>query len=744
MGLGDLVVKKLKVATGIFWVEIPEANLRLLCGCPADSVKHMMKKGLIVTEEKQGVSFESGPNAILLSDLLIQNGRFANLAEFPVLQMLYRQGLILPNHPNNTGIKPMLIGSQEQLNAQSEYIYRGNYGLTSIEEIVETGVSEEEAAEMFRLKKRFAFDHIRKTEELLGMTVVDHEKTEIMNGVFIERKRVNVFEISYQSESVIIDLNLATQEVYEPAYKLGFYDIQPEYFSIIHSGDGDGWDIYRPCMASILTWQGKIYLIDAGPNVLNSLHALGIGMSEVEGIFQTHAHDDHFNGLTALLRSDHKIKHFATPLIRASVIKKFAALTSIDENLFYRYFDVQELKPGQWNNIEGLEVKAVNSPHPIETTIMYFRALWGEGYKTYAHLADITSFDVLEGMITDDASKSGITRDYFNQIKQEYLTPVCLKKIDIGGGLIHGCASDFEDDPTPKKVLSHTALELNDTEKELGESATFGMKDVLIPASKDFIKSKALQYFQTYFHSVPTYELNMLLNCPMVTFNPGTIIISKGEENKNIYFILSGILEFIDIELGINNKLTAGSLAGELSGISGTVTTGTYRSASYVKAIEIPTQLYTEFLKRNQKFDSVINNIEKRQFLAKSWLFGERLSCPMRNFISQDMTLESFDKGQSLPDGKGLFMLEQGEIIIYSRQQAIETVKIGSFFGEESIIYNQAKLFTAQASQPSSVYRIPAQLIEDIPVVQFKLFEVLKKRQSVIENHTKSPINTGT
>ncbi|MCG6538121.1 MAG: hypothetical protein L7F78_26260, partial [Syntrophales bacterium LBB04] len=62
-------MRKLKVSTGIYWVEIPEAKLYILCGCPADSVKHLMKKGLIISEEKNGVGFETGPNAILLSEV---------------------------------------------------------------------------------------------------------------------------------------------------------------------------------------------------------------------------------------------------------------------------------------------------------------------------------------------------------------------------------------------------------------------------------------------------------------------------------------------------------------------------------------------------------------------------------------------------------------------------------------------------------------------------------------------------
>ncbi len=112
-------MKKLKVTNGVYWVEIPEADLFILCGCPADSVKHLMKTGHIVEREKNGVPAQTGPNAILLSDTTMQHGSFSNLAEFPVLQMLYLQGMILPGHPNNTGRKPMLIGLEDQVRSQS-------------------------------------------------------------------------------------------------------------------------------------------------------------------------------------------------------------------------------------------------------------------------------------------------------------------------------------------------------------------------------------------------------------------------------------------------------------------------------------------------------------------------------------------------------------------------------------------------------------------------------------------------
>ena len=696
----DWKMKKIKVTTGVYWVEFPAAKLYVLCGCPADSVKHLMKRGLIIPVEKNGVFFETGPNTILLSDVSLQQEQFSNLAEFPVLQMLYRQGLILPNHPNNTGEKPLIVGSEDQIRAQVEYIYRGNYGLISTEEIMQAGISEDAAYDMMRLKRRFAFGNIRKTEELIETRIVRDEAVELRNGVFIQRKGINIYEFKYEGETITVDINLTGKEEYEAPYQLGYHEIRREYFSVIHSGEGDGWDINRPCMASILTFQGKIYLIDAGPNITYSLRALGIGVNEIEGVFNTHAHDDHFNGLPILMRADHKIKYFATPLVSSSVMKKLSSLLTMKEEVFSNYFDIQHLALDVWNNIEGLEVKPVLSPHPLETSIFFFRTLWEDGYKTYAHLADITSFKVLEDMVTDEPSENGISREYCDKNKKIYLTPADLKKIDIGGGLIHGNAEDFREDKTKRILLSHTALELTNTQKEIGGSAVFGMADVLISSDQDYTKSIAFMNLQTFFPEAPKHELRMLLNCPVETFNPGTIMIGQGIINEFIFLILSGEAEFIVSEHDILNRLASGFIAGELSGILGLASPGTYRTLSFVKTLKIPCELYSKFLQRNNLFNDLKENIDKRILLQNSWLFGEMLSSRIKNGIAEQMECFSYSADQKLPVvPDNLYLLKNGEVEIYSGGKIIETIGSGGFFGADLILFEAAQQLEGSCHQ---------------------------------------------
>ena len=729
-------ISKIQVSKGLFWIEVPEIDLRIMCACPADSVKHLMKRGLIVARAKNGVPYETGPNAILLSDVSVQNGFFSNLAEFPVLHMYYRQGMMLPGHPNNTGIKPLLIGSEEQVKAQMQYIYRGNYGLISEEEIIATGISPETAAEMMRLKLKFRFGKIKPTAELLDSLVVGNEAVEIRNGLFIRRLRLNLFEFQYQGEYVTADLNLMPHEAYEAPYPLGFHKINREYFAIIHSGEGNGWDINRPCMSSIIVFQGKLYLVDAGPNILHSLKALGVGVNEIEGIFQTHAHDDHFAGLTALMRSDHRIKYFAVPLVRATVINKLAALASLKEENFKKYFEVYDLKIEAWNSLNNLEVKPIFSPHPTETTIFIFRTIGKNGYQSYAHFADIANFGVLSNMISVDDSEPGISQAYFEKIAGKYLTKVDLKKLDIGGGQVHGEAIDFKDDRSHKIILAHTSSELNSCQKEIGSGAPFGTMDVLIPAHQDYVWKYADNFLKSYFPLVPEHQLNMLINNPLIIFNPESIVIKKGEINKDLYLILTGAVEVIRSESGIHSMISAGGFVGDNSGLFQKPAQATYRAVSFVRALQVPCSLYLEFIKRNGLHPDIEFLRERREFLQKTWLFGEDISYPIQNKIAQAMNLESYRADELLPieTYSGIGLIKQGRLQIFLADDVFETLNAGDFFGISNVLFGMPALFSVRAVKPTEVYNIKAPVVSDIPIVHWKLFETYERRIRMVMN----------
>lgn len=720
------------VSTGVYWVEAPSAGMRILCGCPADVVKHLMKAGLIGPCEAAGVVYETGPNAILLSDVMVQNGAFSNLAEFPVLQMLYRQGMLLPGHPGNTGAKPLLIGSRGEVMAQMQYIHRGNYGLISEMEMIEAGLSAAEAREMMRLKRKFAFGAIRDPSDLLDTLVVDSGPAVVCDGLTIRRVRSNVYEFALGSERVVVDLNLRPNEVYASPYPLDFTTIPRESFAVVHSGEGDGWDINRPSMGSLLMHQGRIFLIDAGPNIRATLDALGVGVNEIEGIFHTHSHDDHFAGLTSLIHSDHRIKYYATPLVKSAVAKKMASLLSINESAFSEYFHVHLLYEGRWNDIDGLQVRPVFSPHPVETTLFFFRTQAEGRWHSYAHMADICRLSLLSAFVTDDPLADGVSDECYRRVAAEYAVPADVKKLDIGGGAIHGDAEDFRNDTSGRIVLAHTAQPLTPAQLEVGEPATFGSVDVLVPADPDLKRRLALDVLRVAFPDVPDEELLGLLTYPVVTVAPGGVLLRERQATCCVWVVLSGSVEAVPSAGGVHSMLSAGAIVGELSGLFDAPASETYRARGYVTALEIPTDTYGAFVDRNGLLGDITCVLERREFLHRTWLFGEVASTKTLNTIARDIRSQFLAEGCVVdvgPDSMGIVV--RGRIGRFLGERMVGSVGPGDFFGEEMSVFWTPGVFRLHTIEPTELMIVPAAAVAGVPSIRWRLFEAWGKRMSV-------------
>lgn len=722
-------IRKIPVSTGIAWVEVRQADVRVLCGCPEDVVKHLLRAGLIVPMEVGGVACETGPNAILLSDLPIQNGQVCSRSEFPVLQMLYNQGMIVPGHPRNTGLRPMLIGTRRQVEAQMAYIFRGNYGLASQEELTAAGLTEEQAHEMMRMKRAFAFGRIRPSEELVTPVCVERDPLEIRNGVHIRRLRTNVYEISYEDESVEVDLNLAVGETYECPYVLGYHLLQRDYFTVVHTGDGDGWDRNRPAMGSIVLYQGRVYLVDAGPNIDHALTALGIGINEIDGIFHTHCHDDHLVGLTSLIRGDRRIAYYAVPMVRASVIKKLESVMQLSEAEFAALFEVHDLHLDTWNDIEGLEVKPILSPHPVETTVFYFRVMWEGGYRSYAHLGDIASVEVMRKLVAPADAEAGISQQRLDRTVRDYTQRADVKKIDIGGGLIHGAAADFKGDPSGKLILAHTSRRLTEDERAIGSGAPFGTVDVLIEGVSDELRRRAFGYLRDYFPEVPLHRIRHLMNNRILVLNPEVILMREGQPVSDIYLILSGTVEMVRSGVPGSHRLSAGSIVGETSSLLGMAATETYRALSFVQTMRLPQDLYLDFVTRSALYRDIVESREELEFLRSTWLFADGVSCMTLNRLVRETNPGELAQGQVLaPPERELFVLRSGEALLHTPSRYEEALRVGSYFGAGALADGAQRGTEVRALEPVQMYRVPLHCIENLPVVRWKMLETHRRR----------------
>ncbi len=720
-------LSKTVVTDGVTWVEAPEAGLRVLCGAPADSVKHLMRRGLIGPGIRGGLPCETGPNAILLSDVAVQNGGFSNLAEFPILQMFYRQGMLIPGHPGNDGTRPLLIGLANQLKAQLAYIDMGKAGITDMGSLAACGLKGRKASEFLALKKAFSFGDTRKASELVDVVAVERDPVPLRGGVTLRRTGLNLYEFRHGDDAVEVDLNLAPGQTYRPAVELGFQDIRREYFAVVHTGEGDGWNPDLPCMGSVLFHQGKVFLIDTGPNIMGTLAALGLGASDIDGVFQTHAHDDHFAGLPTLARSDHRIRYFSTALVRGSVTRKACALMSIPESRFSGYFDATDLVPGAWNDLDGLEVMPLPSAHPVETCSFVFRAYGEGGWKSYAHLADIASADALRKLAASSGGE--LPEDLAERTMRPLLQPADVKKIDAGGGMIHGSALDFRDDASGRLYLSHLSGPLPAGGTVRGEVAPFGSRDVLIPARQDYTMRSAARFLEACFPETPASERHALLNCPLERFEPGADIVREGERADSAWLLAAGLVELRDAARGVTNLLPAGTFLGEWSVLAGKPSTVGYRTASVARVLRIPAELYRRFVSRGYAMEETLRFHEHMLELKSSRVFGDMISSSITAGLARAIRRFSLHPGDRIePDPAELCLVHEGSLAVFIAEAPVDRVGPGGIFGEEGILLRSSSVSSAVAETEVEAFALPSAALERIPAIEWKLLETYERR----------------
>jgi hemerythrin len=362
----------------------------------------------------------------------------------------------------------------------------------------------------------------------------------------------------------------------------------------------------------------------------------------------------------------------------------------------------------------------------VETTVLFFRACGAEGPAIYAHLADIPTFEVLRSMVTEDPEAPGVSKAYKERLERELLARADIKKIDAGGGAIHGSALDFSDDPSPRILISHIAGRLSDLQKQVGSSAAFGQEDILIAGNEDYALAAAFRQLCSYF-STPAYNVRMLLNCQKLAFAAGSLILRESAPHDEIYLVIQGIVEVLDLEEGKRGTMGAGSLIGEYSALYAKSALRSFRALSDIVALRIPTVLYLEFLGRTGLLGEARRIADARQFLQDTWLFGEMISFPLLRSIAQGGHTTTLMAGQAAFLGDGVHMVREGLLELVKGNQRIAELATGSVFGGDQVLA-AGDSFQARALSDAVLLTIPDEALRDIPIVQWKLLETLKKR----------------
>jgi hemerythrin len=745
-------MKKYEITDGVYLLEIAKVDLRILCGCPMDIVKHLMKSGHIQIIDDESIEVHRGPNAILLSDSSFQNGELCNLTEFPLLHMLYKQGMLVDGHPGFGG-RPWVLGIPEQIQGQREYLRRCVNGLSEqeIEQVSDLSTIEKEY--LLAIKRRFKADGEIDFNKIVNFLSIDknEEPYPFLDDVEVVRLGLNVYLFQYQDQQEIIDLNLTIFQHYGVPYSLGYHAISRRDFSIVHNGDGNGWDMDRPCMGSLLSINGLYYLIDVGPNIIESLHHLGISLHEIEGVFLTHTHDDHFAGLPTVLCHSKKIKFFSTQLIRQSAISKLGSLMNFDEDLFNHFFEVHTLQLDQWQDVGHFEVRPFLSPHPVENTIFYFRKKTGDGYRSYGHLADTISLRVHQQFINTPSAEGRILAHHYDDVWNAYLRTVNVKKVDVNSGLIHGDPIDYFDDKSGKVIFSHTQGLLPEADRQYASTTVFGAEDILIDAEHDYLSKLAQQFVSQAWDFLKSDELRIVLMQRKLLISAGTLIARAQSPVQDIYLVLSGVVEVLHDRPSDRQELHYGCFFGEEEVLTNQNYACTYRAVSYVRLLKIPLKIYQQFFSIHSMHKlAYLHNLQLRGALQSNYNFKNVHDRIFLDKILARVRYAYYKTNDILKEGEmeNIGFLTEGMVGVFYKETLVETLADDGFYGYEKMLKIKQRPSIVALSDVKVMY-IPMAIMMQYPLLLWKITEtadkmdkLIKQTERLLENGPQSLILT--
>jgi hemerythrin len=275
-------------------------------------------------------------------------------------------------------------------------------------------------------------------------------------------------------------------------------------------------------------------------------------------------------------------------------------------------------------------------------------------------------------------------------------------------------------------------------QKGIGSGAPFGTVDELIPSHQEYRLRAAHGYLAAYFLGVPEHQIRILLNHPVVTFNPESILLREGSHCDDVHLILTGLVETIEPDSDRNAVLSAGAMVGESYALSGEGSLETFRALSFVRALRIPSALYRSFVARNEMTERIYRLADLRNFFNHTWLFGESLSNLTEVTIAEASEPFYLAAGEAI-DTSGqdfVYMVRDGLLERIIEGDVVEYCGIGEPFNESEVLFGTQPVGCLVASLRTELLMVPGAVVRAIPVARWKLLELHQRRMRTFSSLT--------
>lgn len=158
----------------------------------------------------------------------------------------------------------------------------------------------------------------------------------------------------------------------EPKADEGF---TPPAFGVTVVGSSHGFDPEGKTTGIILWINHRGLLVDPPSGATELLAASGIAPKLIDGLILTHCHADHDSGAFQKVLEEGRVVLYTTPVVLGSFLRKYSALSGLDEDLLRRTFTYRPARIGSPVRVHGGELRFFYGLHSIPA--LGFEAYYG-------------------------------------------------------------------------------------------------------------------------------------------------------------------------------------------------------------------------------------------------------------------------------------------------------------------------------------------------------------------------------
>lgn len=365
-----------------------------------------------------------------------------------------------------------------------------------------------------------------------------------------------------------LSIELALPPRLRPAAERAPTPFVPPAFGVTVLGASHGFDPDGKTTGFVLWMGGRALLIDPPLDSTEALERVGVGARAVDGVVLTHCHADHDAGTFQKLLHEQKVTLYTTPHILESFLRKYRALSGLDDSLLRRTFRFHPVRIGAPVHVGGGELWFRYGLHSIPALgVEAFyggRSVWISGDTLYdpARLSAMRDEGVLSAPRYQDLSRF---RGHHCAILHEAGVPPIHTPIEA--------IAELPADTRARVRLVHVAAK--DVPAGLGvEAALEGFEHTLridVPATAhgDAIELLDICSRVDFLRELPLSRARALLQVVRRERHPaGAQVVRQGERGEAFYVVARGTLEVVRDGKPVR-RYAAGEYFGEIAAILG-------------------------------------------------------------------------------------------------------------------------------------------------------------------------------